>query len=367
MKFLFVGDIMPGGVLHYQNDYIDSEISIYLQKFDVRIGTLECAVGNCFEKDHNKQKIVKPVVYALEEDLQKVKEMNFNYVSLANNHVFDLGIDGFRNTIEQLDKLNIKYFGAGANFENAKQPAVIKIGNGKTLAIIGCLIDYVKPVVFYPPSDDSPCLNIQNVDGICNDIAKAKTKYDFVIVMPHWGLEHIYFQPEFIRNAALKMIQSGADAIMGGHPHIVNPRVRYKGKDIFFSMGNLLFADRVVCHPRDMYYPDPSVFSQLSRKWCKPYPKCDDPFIAVWPSVNRVGMLVECQISDKIKTKYRLSYLSVNNILGFYHSSLLKIRLFVISLFYANRSYSRCARIALSHKNKLTILLDKISFPLIEL
>lgn len=366
-KILFVGDIVPGGVLHYQEDYIDSHLMEYMRGFDLRIGTLECAVGNTFEKDINKQRISKPFVYVLDEHLQRIKEMNFNYVSLANNHVFDLGVEGFRNTIAKLEESNINYFGAGVDFEHAKKPAVIDLDDGKKLAIIGCLVNYEKPVVFYYPSKDSPCLNIQNVDEICNDIIEAKKEYDYVVVMPHWGLEHLYFQPEFIRQAAFKMVQAGADAIYGSHPHIINPRVKYKGTDIFFSMGNFLFVDRVVKYPKDIYYPNTEETYTLPRKWSRPYPKTQEPYIAISPAINRVGMMIECDMESTIEAKYKFVHLTHKNILRLFNSPFLRFRLSFMGFLYKFTHYTRIARLANSTRNVLTPICDKISFPSIHL
>ena len=141
MKILFVGDIMPGGVLPYQNKYIDKELLSYMRSFDLRIGTLECGVGTNIPFDSRKMDTYKSIVYVRDEDIQRISEMGFNIVSLANNHAFDLDIEGLNNAISLLDSLGIQHFGAGATIEEAKKPVVINAGNEK-IAIFGCLFDY---------------------------------------------------------------------------------------------------------------------------------------------------------------------------------------------------------------------------------
>lgn len=359
MKLLFVGDVMPGGILHYQKDFIDKDLLDKMSQYDLRIGTLECAVGNDIPIDPNKQEIVKPVVYVRNEDLEKVVELGLNAVSLANNHVFDLGIEGFLNTIAQLDRLGIKRFGAGRNFEEARKPFVFDLPDGNQAAIIGCLVDYPKPVIFYPPSDSSPCLNYQSVEGICNDIREAKKNYRYVLVMPHWGLEHIYLQPLFFKDAAYKIVDAGADCILGGHPHIINPVIRHKGVKIYFSMGNFLFADRVVTYPRRMYYPPIEEKKGLEKCWAQPYPKNKkEPFVCVWPGKNRIGMTIGLEINNGVRSKYDMVCFDKEDKLHQYHSWFVRVRFIILGWLVNFPKYSWSLHLYNSSKNKISAWLN---------
>ena len=93
---------MPGGVLPYQENYVRENIISYMKSFDLRIGTLECAIGNNMEYDQSKMDAEKNIIYARDEDFYRVKELGIDVVSLANNHIYDLGEAGLRNTIELL-------------------------------------------------------------------------------------------------------------------------------------------------------------------------------------------------------------------------------------------------------------------------
>ena len=108
---------MPGGVLPYQQEYASKAVRALLRSADYRVGTLECAIGDNLPFDENKMgpNGWKNIVYAREVDLQRVVDLNFNLVSLANNHIFDLGIEGLRNTIRLLREKGIKFCGAGEN------------------------------------------------------------------------------------------------------------------------------------------------------------------------------------------------------------------------------------------------------------
>lgn len=136
---LFCGDIMPGGVLPYQEGYISDAVQEYLDSFDFRIGTLEAAIGTDLAYDEIKMQGRANIVYARNEDFYRIKEMGFNVVSLANNHVGDLGNEGLKNTIKLLREAGIQYCGAGMNIEETSKPAIIDC-NGKTMAILAYYI-----------------------------------------------------------------------------------------------------------------------------------------------------------------------------------------------------------------------------------
>ena len=82
LKLLFVGDIMPGGVLHYQNYFYTDDIKQYLRKFNLRIGTLEVAIGDNIPFDKEKMKGRMNIIYCKNNDIQKLIEMDINVVSV---------------------------------------------------------------------------------------------------------------------------------------------------------------------------------------------------------------------------------------------------------------------------------------------
>lgn len=107
--------------MHYKTDFVSAEIQSYLSKFEYRIATLEAAIGDNYPFDAEKMNGRKNIIYSKNADIQKMIELNINIVSLANNHIFDLGLDGFKNTISLLDKYNILYCGAGLNIVEASK------------------------------------------------------------------------------------------------------------------------------------------------------------------------------------------------------------------------------------------------------
>ena len=103
IKIVGVGDIMPGGLLHGTNKKFISDAVLALMKDgDIRVGTLECAIGNTPDFIEEKMSRYGDVIYAPDVDLERLKIMNINIVSLANNHFFDLKESGARHTIAML-------------------------------------------------------------------------------------------------------------------------------------------------------------------------------------------------------------------------------------------------------------------------
>ena len=324
MIIAFCGDIMPGGVLPYQQEYASKAVRALLRSADYRVGTLECAIGDNLPFDENKMgpNGWKNIVYAREVDLQRVVDLNFNLVSLANNHIFDLGIEGLRNTIRLLREKGIKFCGAGENIEDALKPCYVDI-DGLRYAFIGCCFKGLPPWYVEAADNKKPGIFLADEGSICNVLRKAKAQSDYVIVLPHWGTEYDYVPPRGCVKLAKVMIDAGADAIFGSHTHIMNPKLTYKGKPIYFSLGNFLFSDFCLQVPRPIYYPQtreevyrlPVVIN---------YPNfIEEPKRVVWSKSSRRGVITILQINERINATCWFTYLNEENVItlytGFYH------------------------------------------------
>jgi len=147
--------------------------------------------------------------------------ININSVSLANNHTNNAGISGFENTKTVLKKANINYFGQPVGFG---AESVLRIEGPIPVSVIGIMA-------------------LSNFDEQSMEarIKEEKSAGRFVIIFPHWGQEykegHVYSQEEF----AKKWITSGADMIVGGHPHVVEDFEIIDKKPVVYSLGNFVF------------------------------------------------------------------------------------------------------------------------------
>jgi poly-gamma-glutamate synthesis protein (capsule biosynthesis protein) len=321
LRILFCGDVMPGGVLPYQNQYISPDLHAYMQGFDLRIGTLECAIGTNLSPAPEKLKENggnNNVCFARDEDFFRVKELGFNVMSLGNNHSFDLGEEGLRNTIRHLQDNNISYMGAGMNKQEAAEPCVIE-HCGVTICIIACCISGLSPKSLIVATEKTYGVYQPTIEELVSQIKSYYGKYDKIIVMPHWGEEHVFLPPYKCVLYSRKMINAGADAVIGSHSHVLSSNITYKRKPIYFGLGNYLNPDKCLTPPRPFFYPD-SADELKSMPRCINYPRSvRQKTILVSSEDARIGMGLEVDLTkEKIKTRRFLVHNGNDNVLRFY-------------------------------------------------
>ena len=307
---------MPGGVLPYQSKYVTPELQDYMRSFDFRIGTLEAAIGTDLPFDPIKMAGRQNIIYARDEDFFRVKEMGFDVVSLANNHVLDLGEEGLKNTINNLNNAGVKHVGGDMNDVAAAKPVVLS-KDGISVAIFAYCLgpQYLGYVEF--AGKNKVGTNPFEIGRVLDEIKNAKKKYDYVIVMPHWGREYHIEPIEECIVFAQQMIRAGADAVLGSHPHVVQPCIKYKQGFICFSMGNFLFPDFYMFPPRPIWYPDSSVdLSGIEDTYNYPFP-IEKPLRRVWKNISRYGCVAQVTIEkERFDVTYKYVKLSQDNIVG---------------------------------------------------
>jgi poly-gamma-glutamate capsule biosynthesis protein CapA/YwtB (metallophosphatase superfamily) len=160
-------------------------------------------------------------------------------VSLANNHIFDAGEIGFLQTMTYLKDAGIPFTGAADNFEKARLGESVKI-KGVNFTFLG----YTQfcNARFASIASEFPGILPLDRKLIVEDIKRAKKKADFVFPVLHWGIENrIEVHPTAVEIAHF-LIDSGADGIIGHHPHVPQGIEIYKGKPILYSLGNFIFG-----------------------------------------------------------------------------------------------------------------------------
>lgn len=164
-------------------------------------------------------------------------DAGIDYVGLANNHIGDAGRKGITQTIANLKKRGLAYSGAGANSAAARKPAMLKVGDS-TVAILA----YDRIARYYHATADTAGSAGLSVKNVTADIKKARANgADVVIVFPHWGVE--YRDGPFAAQQAMarQIIDAGADMIIGNHAHWAAAMEVYKGKPIWYALGNFVF------------------------------------------------------------------------------------------------------------------------------
>jgi hypothetical protein len=160
-----------------------------------------------------------------------------DYVSIANNHIGDAGDIGILQTIANLKKRGLKFSGAGKDLTAARKPAVLEAA-GTTVAILG--YDAIAKGYFAGPDETgSSQLSLKRAK---TDIKRARQAgADLVIVFPHWGIEYRNKPFEAQQQLARDIIDAGADMIIGNHAHWAGAVEIYKGKPIWYALGNFVF------------------------------------------------------------------------------------------------------------------------------
>ena len=160
-----------------------------------------------------------------------------DYVSLANNHIRDAGASGLLQTIANVKKRGIAVSGAGRNLAAARTPAVLTAA-GTKVAILG----YDAIAGGYHATATKVGSAPLTAAIVKADVAAARAAgADVVIVFPHWGTE--YDPTPFVnqKNLARMIIDSGADMVIGNHAHWAAAMELYRGKPIWYALGNLVF------------------------------------------------------------------------------------------------------------------------------
>lgn len=170
-------------------------------------------------------------------------------VSLANNHLVDYGPEGLFDTVSTLDTHSIVHFGAGRTLLEARAPAIVE-KHGITIAFLGYFFlgdRNIEPAQVIA-SDRQPGVAGHFSDTAAlkkmleDDIRAAKKKADHVIPFFHWGRES-KGQPEpYQIEVAHHAIDSGASAVLGSHPHVLQGLEVFKGAPIVYSLGNFVFG-----------------------------------------------------------------------------------------------------------------------------
>jgi hypothetical protein len=166
-----------------------------------------------------------------------LQSAGIDWVSMANNHIGDAGRTGILQTEANLDKHGIRHSGAGADTAEAHTAALIKVGD-VTVGMLG----YDTIAAYYQSGTDTPGSARMTVKALKRDIRAArKAGADVVIVFPHWGIEYQATPTAVQEKLGRAAIDAGADMVIGNHPHWVGAMEVYKGKPIWYALGNFVF------------------------------------------------------------------------------------------------------------------------------
>lgn len=165
-------------------------------------------------------------------------EAGFDVVCHATNHALDRGADGILNAIRFWKEQHPEVIVAGIN-ESYEEQDTLRIAekNGIRIAIL----NYTYGTNDIPLPDGMPyAVDYLNEEQVVRDLQRAEEEADFTIVCPHWGREYVEASTEEQQYWLSYFLEYGADLVIGTHPHVIGPIVRYEGVPVYYSLGNFV-------------------------------------------------------------------------------------------------------------------------------
>lgn len=214
-----------------------ADIDSVFQHSDAVVGNLECPAT----KIHAP--VFKQYVFRAEPEwLSGLKKHGMTHLNLANNHSIDQGRDGLVDTKRNISLAGMNAIGAGQNQEEAAQPILLTEKPRKVWMIASLQLALEN----FARLPDQPCVSQQSIDALCLRITQLKQEDPdcYIIVSLHWGWEnHVEVVPRQ-RYDAHQLIDAGADCLVCHHTHTRQPMETYRGKPIFYGLGNFIFDPR---------------------------------------------------------------------------------------------------------------------------
>ncbi len=202
---------------------------------DIRITNLECVIASDGAASD------KMYTFRAHPRVIPVLQRHFDAVALANNHSGDFGPQAFAQMLTLFKQANLPQVGGGMNLKQAHAPLIF---NRKGLRI--AVLSYNE---FHPRSFEAgahlPGVAWSEDEQVVADIMAARRVHraDLVIPIMHWGWENELTANPRQRQLARRMIDAGADAVIGGHPHVTQDIDLYRGKPIVYSVGNFVMKE----------------------------------------------------------------------------------------------------------------------------
>lgn len=301
VKVLFMGDLLLAKgaelkMIEQGSGYPFVKLDSELRKYNLVVANLENSITERGEEYKNKTFRFR------------LSPANAGYLingpigvyTLANNHLLDYGEKGCLDTLEYLALNKKPYCGAGKNLEEARKPVIMNVGGNELVFLAYC----ERPPEDFYATDKKMGTAPLIPEQIIEDIKKYKRKNNLVILSLHWGVEHENIIREDQRENARRFIDSGADLIIGHHPHVPQGYEIYKGKTIWYSLGN------AICGYYNDRYMD-NIFVGVNIR------KNKIESVEILPVAGK-NEVIEFQpyILNEIEGNRLLDYISANSIAG---------------------------------------------------
>lgn len=238
VSLVFAGDVVlddaPGALIAAGGDPFAAFAPLF-KSADLRIANLECVVATTGKVAD------KMFTFRAHPRTLPVLKRHFDAVSVANNHTGDFGREAFAEMLGLLKQQGLAQLGGGYNLAQAHTPLMFE-RKGVRIALLG--YNEFMPRSFEADAN-APGSAWSEDEQVVADIQRARSEFkaDVVIPVMHWGWENEPTANDRQRQLARTMVDAGADAVMGGHPHVTQDIEHYRGKPIIYSVGNFVMKE----------------------------------------------------------------------------------------------------------------------------
>ena len=162
-----------------------------------------------------------------------------NVANLANNHAKDYGSQALMDTVDALEAAGVVAVGAGRNAELAYRHRILPTDAGVKIAFVGTSM--VMPLGFGAGSQTPGISSSRQTQRVYDSVRMAASIADAVVVAVHWGIERDTCPNTAQRDFARGLLEAGADAVIGHHPHVLQPVEFVDGRLVAYSLGNFVW------------------------------------------------------------------------------------------------------------------------------
>jgi len=239
--FLVVGDLMLSrGVATAMARARDPLVPFSRMRSTFR--SVAFAFGNLespFAVDPGAKPSANRMVFgAPSEALSGLMDAGFRVLNLANNHTLDQRAAGLLRTTRLLDENSVQHVGAGANLQDAWEPAIVAV-NGIRIGFVGASYSSLNDL---GAAKNVPYVaRIEDRERLQSTLTRLRGRVDFIVVTMHAGIEYTHKPDEAQIGFAHAAIDDGADLVAGAHSHWVQSFETYRGKPVFYGLGNFVF------------------------------------------------------------------------------------------------------------------------------
>jgi poly-gamma-glutamate capsule biosynthesis protein CapA/YwtB (metallophosphatase superfamily) len=241
-----VGDIMLGRGVAGQPGGAAARLrplARHLGASDLTVGNLESTLSDDGPPQQGTDSFFAPPAV-----LDALAGAGLDALSLANNHTGDYGEPALLETVAAFQGRRIESFGAGRDLRTATRPAVLT-RHGLRFGFLGFNAIGETPrastrtpgalSVRMPPRTGP--LDQADLAHVVGAVRRLEQRVDVVVVLPHWGTQYTHVAEPVQSLVGRRLVDAGADLVVGGHPHWVQGIERYDGAVIAHSLGNFVF------------------------------------------------------------------------------------------------------------------------------